>query len=260
MSTRAMRRKRGLQVTVTAVALVFVVGSAPDRGASASDAAQGIASPDSSTTQASNPAPAPSRVGKSKLRMRYVTDFLGIEDPLSEGGAWSNNGLDWARVIKIDGMALGTQTGNDGYNDSYAMLSGFPPNQLAKAVVRIAENIDPSCTHEVELSLRWSDSPNRAQGYEMILGLGYLGIVRWNGAIGDFTELAYVWIPSAKDGDVFKATAVGNVLTGYINNVPLIQATDSTYSTGNPGIGFFRRNCGTNQDFTFGSFKARALR
>ncbi len=232
MSTRTMRRRLGLQATLTAVALVLVVGSVPDRGASA-----------------------------SRLHMRYETVFTGIEDPLSEGGAWSNNGLDWARVAKTDGMAAGTQNGNNGYDDSYATLSGFPPNQSARAVVQMKDGFDQSCTHEVELHLRWSDAPNLARGYEVLLGLGsYVGIVRWNGPIGDFTELALAWLPPAKDGDVFRATVRGNVITAYLNGVPLVQATDSTYSAGNPGIGFFRRDCGTNQDFTFRSFKARALR
>jgi hypothetical protein len=193
--------------------------------------------------------------------MKYGTVFSGIEDPLSEGGAWSNNGLDWTRVVKTDGMAAGTQDGYGGYDDSYAALSGFPPDQSARAVVQVGEGIDQSCTHEVELLLRWSDAPHLAQGYEVLLGYGsYLGIVRWNGPLGDFTELAYLQIPPVQDGDVFRATAVGNIITAYVNGVPLLQATDSTYSTGNPGIGFFRRNCGTNQDFTIRNFKARELR
>jgi hypothetical protein len=257
MSARAMRRR----LTLTAVALVFVVGSVPDRGASAWNSAQRIASPAGSRAQVSNPTLTRSRVANSGLRMRYQTVFPGIEDPLSEGGAWSNNGLDWARVVKTDGMAAGTQGGNNGYDDSYATLSGFPPNQSARAVVQIKEGIDLSCTHEVELHLRWSDAPHLAQGYEVLLALGsYLGIVRWNGPIGDFTELAFVWVPPVKDGDILRATAVGNVITAYLNGVQLAQVTDSTFSAGNPGIGFFKRSCGTNEDFTFRSFKARGLR
>jgi hypothetical protein len=193
--------------------------------------------------------------------MLYETVFTGVEDPLSEGGAWSNNGLDWSRVAKTDGMAAGTQGGYGGYDDSYATLSGFPPNHSARAVVQIMDGIDPSCTHEVELQLRWSDAPHLARGYEVLLGMGgYLGIVRWNGPIGDFTELAFLWVPPVKDGDVFRATAVGNVITAYINGVALLQVTDSTYSAGNPGIGFFRRSCGTNQDFTIRAFRARGLK
>lgn len=232
---RAIRRRLGLQLTLTAIALVFVVGIVPGGGASAG--------------------------AKSKVRMKYETVFTGVEDPLSEGGVWSNNGLDWSRVVKTDGMAAGTQGGNNGYDDSYARLSGFPPNHSARAVVQLKDGIDQSCTHEVELHLRWSDAPHIARGYEVLLGLGsYLGIVRWNGPIGDFTELAFAWVPPAKDGDVLRATVRGNVITAYINGVPLLQATDSTYSDGNPGMGFFTRNCETNQDFTIRHFKARGLR
>ncbi len=35
-----------------------------------------------------------------------------------------------------------------------------------------------------------------------------------------------------------EATAIGNVLTGYINGVAVITATDDVYSDGLPGVGF----------------------
>jgi hypothetical protein len=231
-----MRNRLGLQLTLTAIAIVFLVGTVPGGGSSA--------------------------LAESKQpRAKYETFFTGVEDPLSEGGMWSNHGLDWTRVEKKEGMAAGTQGGDGGYDDSYATLSGFPPDQSARAVLQIREGMDQSCTHEVELHLRWSDAPHIARGYEINLGLGsYLQIIRWNGAIGDFTELASVWLPPVKDGDIFRATAVGNVITGYINGIPLVQVTDSTFSAGNPGIGFFRRNCGTNHDFTIRHFRAREIR
>src|ERR1051325_4346552 len=72
----------------------------------------------------------------------YATSFDGSEAPLSEGGAWSNTGLDWTPVIKSNGAAHGTQTGNGGYDDSYAVLSGFSPNQAASATVQLASQID----------------------------------------------------------------------------------------------------------------------
>src|SRR5262245_9498429 len=58
----------------------------------------------------------------------YSTEFDGIENPLSEGGVWSHVGLDWRNVEKSGGIAYGTQTGTGGYDDSYAVLSGFPPD------------------------------------------------------------------------------------------------------------------------------------
>jgi hypothetical protein len=65
----------------------------------------------------------------------YTTQFEGEENPLSEEGRWQNAGLDWTLVRKIHGLAFGTQTGtNTGaaqYDDSYAHLPGFPPDQEA---------------------------------------------------------------------------------------------------------------------------------
>ena len=43
----------------------------------------------------------------------YSTKFEGTEDPLSEGGKWSNGGLDWTRIRKSGGIAYGTQSGTE---------------------------------------------------------------------------------------------------------------------------------------------------
>jgi len=186
----------------------------------------------------------------------YTTNFGGYENPISENGAWSNTGLDWTNVVKNNGLACGTLTGADGYNDSYAVLAGFSPNQTASAVIHLSSSIDTSCTHEVELLLRWSDAPHSAKGYECNINFaGNCQIVRWNGPLGDFTPLAGGSAP-LKNGDVLKATAIGNVIYVYLNDKLIAQVTDSTYPTGNPGIGFFRRQCGSNSDFGFTSFTA----
>jgi hypothetical protein len=191
----------------------------------------------------------------------YSTNFDGTENPISEGGAWSHAGLDWTTVQTSGGIAYGTQTGSDGYDDSYAKLSGFPPDQTASGVIHLVNPIDGSCSHEVELLMRWTDSAHSAQGYEVNLSFdgGSAQIVRWNGAMGDFTVLGGGSFRGLKDGDVFKASMIGNVITAYVNDIQVAQVTDAAYSTGNPGIGFFRRNCGTNADFGFTSFTATSF-
>ena len=188
----------------------------------------------------------------------YSTNFDVEENPISEGGIWSHTGLDWTVVQTKSGIAFGTQTGQDGYDDSYAILSGFSPNHTVSGLIHLIDPIDSSCSHEVELLLRWSDSAHSAQGYEVVLSFdgGYAQVVRWNGAIGDFTVLANSDYPGLKNGDVFSASIVENVITAYVNGNKIIQTTDSTYAEGNPGMGFFRRNCGTNADFGFMSFTA----
>ena len=103
------------------------------------------------------------------LSQNYTTTFNIDENPISEGGKWMNAGLDWAMIMTKNGKAFGTQSGiNTGiskYNDSYAHLSGFPPDQEASGIVYIAEP-DPSCYKEVEILLRWTSSAHSTTGYE----------------------------------------------------------------------------------------------
>ncbi len=192
----------------------------------------------------------------------YTANFSGTETPISENGAWQHNGLDWTLVAKAGGFAHGTQAGDGNYDDSYAYLSGFPADQSASATIVLNTSATDAESREVELLLRWSDSAHSATGYE--INLHYLGayaqIVRWNGLVGDFAIIGGVTnLPKPKTGDVMKATVVGNVITVFYNGTQIAQATDSTYATGNPGMGFFIRAPAANTDFGFSSFTASGL-
>jgi len=208
------------------------------------------------------------------LSQTYTTTFDGDENPLSESGKWLHNGLDWAKIRKSGGIAYGTQTGtNTGiqkYDDSYAHLSGFPPDQEAWGEVHIAKP-DSSCHQELEILLRWTSSAHSTTGYECFARCvndrsSYLQIVRWEGPLGKFTYLAdkrgadY----GLKNGDTLKASIVGNVITVYVNGVEKAQVKDDTHKTGNPGIGTFLqcdggRGVGSNKDFGFRNFTARGI-
>ena len=221
------------------------------------------------------PAAMPGAGDKQGTIMQYTTTFEGEENPLSEGGKWSNNGLDWTKIRKTHGLAYGTQTGiGKGiyeYDDSYAHLAGFGPDQEAWGQVQIAKP-DPSCHQECEILLRWTSSPHRTTGYECFArcvsdGSSYVQIVRWEGPLGKFTYLAdkrgadY----GLKNGDILKASIVGNVITVSINGVEKAQVKDDTYKTGNPGIGTFLacdggRGVGSNRDFGFRNFTAREIK
>src|SRR5262249_4031802 len=106
----------------------------------------------------------------------------------------------------------------------------------------------------------WSDDANNARGYELNLSFdgGYAQIMRWNGPYGDLTEIGAGAFRSVKDGDVIQAKVVGNVITLSVNGTKVAEATDSTFPTGNPGIGFFRGDCGSNTDIGFKSFHAES--
>jgi hypothetical protein len=153
-------------------------------------------------------------------------------------------GLDWSNVVTEagnPGTAYGTESGAGGYTDSTALLTGsWSANQTVEATVRVFTQ-DQSTNEEVELRLRSSLSAHWCTGYEVNWsvksGNPYMGIVRWNGPLANFTGLAGVNGIYAKDGDVIKATNIGNTITAYKNGVQIIQATDSTYPSGNPGIG-----------------------
>ena len=55
--------------------------------------------------------------------------------------------------------------------------------------------------------------------------------------------------------DLVAATVVGNVLKGFINGVEVISATDDTYDSGSPGIGFNFGVGDTNVDHGFTDFE-----
>ena len=193
----------------------------------------------------------------------YATIFPVGENPISEGGRWINGktvGLDWSDVATTPGLAIGTQTGSDGFDDSIAMLQGsWGPDQTAMGTVHIAKRQTASAINEVEILLRWAISPHRATGYEVNFGTTgqYVQIVRWNGPFGDFTYLDSHDLPKRlTDGDVVKATIVGHVITAYVNDEQVAQASDGTYAGGNPGIGFYLQGTGTNSDFGFTSYMA----
>jgi hypothetical protein len=197
----------------------------------------------------------------------YSTDFPLTENPISENGHWVNGqavGLDWADVRTSPGFAFGTESGATGYDDSTALLAGsWGPDQTAQAVVH-SSNQNDGIFEEVELRLRSSLSAHSATGYEILFRCSttanaYTQIVRWNGPLGDFSYVdAIGGAPyGVTEGDVVRATVVGDVITAYINGVQVLQGTDGTFTDGSPGIGFFLQGTtGVNGDYGFTSFTA----
>lgn len=197
----------------------------------------------------------------------YTTRFPTAENPISESGKWTTGkavGLDWADVAVTRGLAHGVEAGTGGYDDSTAVLSGmWKSDQMAEAVVHTTAQND-QLYEEVELRLRSSLSAHQSTGYEINFRCSktanaYAEIVRWEGPLGKFTYLkqGHGAKYGVADGDVVTATAVGSLITAYINGVNVLQATDAAYPTGNPGMGFFLRGAtGVNKDYGFTRFSA----
>jgi hypothetical protein len=84
----------------------------------------------------------------------------------------------------------------------------------------------------------------------------YRQIVRRNGALGDFTLLD-ARSTGVVNGDVVKATAVGSTITCYINNTAIFSVNDTTYPSGNPGMGFYLQDgLGPPVNYGFSSYTA----
>jgi PKD domain len=194
----------------------------------------------------------------------YSTSFPQTQNPISEGGRWINGmtaGLDWANIATTPGLAFGTETGAGGFDDSTALLTGaWGSNQTASARVHIGTRAGGGVYKEVEIRLRSSISAHSCTGYEINFSLNsgagaYTQIVRWNGPVGSFTLLdsgggsQY----QINEGDEVKAVISGNTITSYIRGQKVVQVTDNTFTSGNPGMGFYLQGTGTN-DFGFTSY------
>jgi hypothetical protein len=218
----------------------------------------------------------------------YSTQFELDEDPLSEGGMWLNgrkDGIDWIDVISRNGVGYGAvsrmgvperriEQGNleaatsedaapeGDYDDPTAVLSGtWGRNQHGKGRV-FSRNPTSEYFQEVQIRLRHTMQPHSCTGYEVFFRClktedGYAEIVRWDGAVGNWTSLKRFTGPEygVEDGDLIEATIEGNVLKGFINGVEVISATDDTYSAGAPGIGFNFGVSDTNVDHGFSYFE-----
>lgn len=198
----------------------------------------------------------------------YTTSFPLTENPISENGNWVNGkivGLDWHNVVTTPGLATGTDS-PEAFSDPTALLTGtWGADQTVEATV-YSVNQTEIYYQEVEIRLRSYISAHINTGYEILFRClknsnAYMAVVRWNGVLADHTYL------SAKsgaqygvaNGDVVKAFIVGSEINVYINNVLVDSVIDSTFSTGNPGMGFNYGCESTYGDFGFTKFTASEL-
>lgn len=208
---------------------------------------------------------------------RYATRFPRTQNPISEGGRWANggaDGIDWTDVRTTPGMAFGTMPGDAGYPqeyaDSTAVLRGtWGPDQHVRATLRVLEPSQSSGVYEeVELRVRTTIAPHSITGYEINCSVNpsdpYMQVVRWNGALADFTLLDGRATGCA-NGDVLEAKVTGTArveIAVYKNGIPMFTATDANpWTTGGPGIGFFLEGAtGLDAQYGFSRFRAQAPR
>jgi hypothetical protein len=201
----------------------------------------------------------------------YATSFPVAENPLSEGGKWLCGkavGLDWNNPQVLPGrVCASVRSGASGsrYDDSIAHLSKafatIGANQYAEGTVYRAAGYAPAGSkHEIELLLRFEISAHGARGYEVLWGHeGSFAIVRWNGPLGNYTDLG-VNGPGpgvAADGDVLRAVISGNLIMVYKNGMLVgTSPPDSTWQDGQPGIGFWPVDSSTPSSYGWRRFEA----
>lgn len=198
----------------------------------------------------------------------YRTGIPTTENPISEGGVWINGkatGGSWSNVQSTAHLLFGTQTGSNGFDDSIAVLSGtWQPTQTVSARVHKTNQVPTSDTtqEEVEVLLRASITAGNYTGYECNYAatnssLKYMQVVRLNGALGAFTLLSSTGGPGINDGDIVSCAISGATITSSVNGTVYITVTDSTYTSGRPGVGFYRAGSfGTNSDYGFTNYTA----
>jgi hypothetical protein len=178
----------------------------------------------------------------------YATSFPATENPISEGGIWTNGaatGLDWTNVQTTAGLAFATQTihSHPPFDDSIAILNGYHADQFVSGVIHNAS----SNSREVELILRGTITAHSATLYEIdITQSNGLDLARWNGALNDYTALGPQGTTSGvslANGAVWYAQIVGTVITVKCNGTTVLTydtASDSVKLTsGSPGMGFY---------------------
>jgi len=196
----------------------------------------------------------------------YSTTFPATENPICQnaggGCVWTNGGktgIDWGDVQTKLNLAFGASEPSQ-YGDPSAALTGtWTGDQTAQATVFVGST-PTNCCHEVELRLRMTISSHLATGYEIICSVvpssPYFQIVRWNGALGDFTYVNTTGNGYCAKGDVLKATISGSTITVFKNGAQVLQGTDGTFSTGSPGLGFYDNTDGNWSDFGFSNYTA----
>lgn len=183
----------------------------------------------------------------SSISLPFTTNFSLTENPISQGNIWDNGlavGLDWQNVQTTgNGAFAATETVNS-YDDATALIKSsyiaFDANQYVQGTIYH----DPTYTtavvdgHELELRFRSAISAHSCTGYECYLSLNNgITVVRWNGSRGDFTPIIDAGSYTPTTGDVLRVEMVGSNITVKINGVVKGTGSDSTYSSGQPGIG-----------------------
>lgn len=221
------------------------------------------------------------RHGGSPAGKSYMTAFGATENPLSQGGLWTNGGVFSDGAASKTNMqsgangAYGTMVSFDGTNyiDSCACLSGFTGNHSTQGTIANAGGFS-GFSLELELLLNATITSSVVTLYEVDCVFGGPGIdlVRWDMSLG--SPNAFTTLRNRVDGEVpfnngdqVYASKSGTLITVRYKSSGGAFSTLFTYDTvndatkytgGNPGIGAWNQtgNAGDESLFAWSSFTA----
>jgi hypothetical protein len=215
----------------------------------------------------------------------YTTNFPLSENPINEGGRWTNGGIFGKTDVQTaSGRAYGTMVAFNGsqFIDSCACQSGFGPDHEVFCTISNSGAVNGL---EVEILLRANITSDHIFLYELdcVYAQHGINLVRWDMTKANpnsFTELRKTSTMLRRllggelpfsNGDQVYAKVVGTVITcrykqlgerTFSNVFTYDTAHDSVrYSSGNPGIGFWNETgAASNQSkFAWSDFTAHIL-
>lgn len=201
----------------------------------------------------------------------FTTSFSVTENPISQGSKWLNgadDGANWLNFKTLSGVACAganSSTTPPPFNDSICQLKSsviaLPADHYVEAVVFRQVGYSPGNTHELGLFVRMSITNGVARGYEAYVNhSNNHTIVRWNGALNDFTSLAPAGTPTVPvTGDVYRMEAQGSTIRFLQNGTLVSSVTDSTWTNGQTGMQSYLIAGGTAENYGFTSFKTGPL-
>jgi hypothetical protein len=173
------------------------------------------------------------------------------ENPLSDGGQWANFNEQVSNQLQISG-SFAIATVASARNNSIVTGTSFPNSQWAQATLSIFNSGAGAVPYillratgsgagaNAVYRLDWDRTSNTVRILSMINGV--------------FVTLASSSSMTVVGGDILRFEAQGAALRGYRNGTQVVSATDSTVTTGSPGLGDNPQ--ATNTDVRWTNFSA----
>lgn len=205
----------------------------------------------------------------------YTTSFAATENPISESGAWFKNSSNaWQNILTSGGNALAAAYSNTtGHtDDAYAYLQNWSGDNYSIVATVKWGGISAG---EVELLARVADTTTQVTAYEYLYNTaGGVQFVSWDGPL-DTYHVVWDGTTSAQNsplggdgvqirvdcnGSNFKLFDRANSGASWRELSPVGGITDTSHTTGKPGIGIYVLTASGNISYTgFQDYQVTAL-